>query len=54
MKELDLEQMVNVVGGRDGWTYLGVVSCGLAAAWPIGTALFGPTCVGMIVKAAMD
>jgi hypothetical protein len=46
MKSLEFVQMESTQGG-DWISNLHGLSCGLALAWPIGTAIFGPTCVGL-------
>ena len=54
MTALNLNQQAMVVGGSDAVTVIGAVSCAGAMFWPIGTAIFGPTCGGMILAAALD
>lgn len=51
MKSLTLEQQAQITGG-DAITVIGAISCAGAMFWPIGTAMFGPTCGGMIIAAA--
>ena len=49
MKELNFDQMENTQGG-DWLDNLHGAACGLSLAWPIGTAIFGPTCVGLLAR----
>lgn len=54
MTTLNLDQQAMVVAGHDAITVIGAVSCAGAMFWPIGTAIFGPTCGGMILAATLD
>lgn len=54
MKTLTLNQLENTLGGVDecdavAWT--SGLACGVSLIWPIGTAIAGPTCIGMAVGA---
>lgn len=53
MISLTIDQQANVVAGADPVTVIGAISCAGAMFWPIGTAIFGPTCGGMILAAAI-
>lgn len=46
--------MLQVNGGSRATAIIGGAACALSFAWPIGTAIFGPTCVGMIVGTIAD
>jgi hypothetical protein len=46
LKHEELEKIIG--GGPCGqMTAIAMVSCGVAAIWPIGTLIAGPTCIGM-------
>ena len=49
MKKLELKQMEVIAGGFNWLGALKDVSCIAATIWPIGTAIAGPTCLGMII-----
>lgn len=54
MNVLSIDKMEITIGGSDCDTvaYISGVACGLSLAWPIGTLIFGPTCVGAGIGAA--
>lgn len=56
MKLLSIEQQAQLTGGDDCdvVTVAGAISCAGAMFWPIGTAIFGPSCAGMIIVSAID
>lgn len=51
MKALSVNEMVVTTGGAESCGFLeGAIiglSCTASLAWPIGTAIAGPTCVGL-------
>ncbi|GEM_PF-6293141 len=59
MKPLEFTKMEKLQGGKviakdcDAVYAVGVISCVGAAFWPIGTLIFGPTCGGVILGAAL-
>lgn len=54
MNSLNVIQLENTIGGDtcDTAAWISGVACGVSLAWPIGTLIAGPTCVGMGVGAA--
>lgn len=46
MKRLELNQMESIIAG-DMRANIHGAACGLSLAWPIGTLIFGPTCLGL-------
>lgn len=49
MKNLTNQEMQGLQGGMGLVEGIGSIACGLSLCGPIGLALGGPTCVGMIV-----
>ena len=50
LEELPADDVEIIAGDEETIiTVIGAVSCAGAMMWPIGTAIFGPTCGGMIL-----
>jgi hypothetical protein len=60
MKKLNNELMSEVSGGSNASAIIGGLACGaivLGASfmtWGVAGAIFGPTCVGMIIGTVVD
>jgi hypothetical protein len=54
-KKLSFEEMETLSGsGCPDWVgYLDGLACGASLFWPIGTALAGPTCLGLAIGCAI-
>ena len=50
MTALKMNEMEKLKGG-DGLGWAAGVACGLSLAWPIGTLVFGPSCIGLGIGA---
>ena len=58
MKSLTIDQETQIFGGAEDNCGviggIGAAACFGSMFWPIGTAMFGPTCGGMIIAAAVE
>lgn len=53
MKALAISEMEQINGGGHPFVkWAGIATCAAAAFWPIGTAIAGPSCVGLVITAA--
>ena len=52
MKKLEMNQLETIQGGSL-IGFIKDVSCFAAGFWPIGTAIGGPTCLGLIIATNM-
>ncbi len=54
MKKIDASKMLQINGGTRLMAKMAGGACALSMAWPIGTAIFGPTCLGLVIGTIMD
>ena len=54
MKQLEMKSMLEINGGQDGIAAGAGLACGIALAWPIGTLIAGPTCIGLTLATILQ
>ena len=54
MKKISISKMAEINGGTVLSASIAGASCFFSLAWPIGTLIFGPTCIGTVIYTIKD
>ena len=54
MKQLEPNTLIAIEGGQDAIAAGAGLACGISLAWPIGTLIAGPSCLGLLLVKALD